>query len=85
MKFYRDDEYYQFKIVKINADKLTAIHSDPYGVLFYKNSSHHNSKNASFISSNSYKDFYLNDQYYGDENCFTKQSWRRFIKMQAFL
>ena len=34
MKFYRDDEYYQFKIVKINTDKLTAIYVDKHTLSF---------------------------------------------------
>ncbi len=26
-----------------------------------------------------------NGKYYGDQNDFTKKSWRKFVKIQAFL
>jgi hypothetical protein len=44
-----------------------------------------NNKNAAIIYCSSYKEFSLNDKKYGNENTFTKQSWRRFVKLQAFL
>ncbi len=53
--------------------------------MFYKNGMFHNAKNASNIILNRQKSFWLNNKYYGNENTFTKQSWRRFVKLQAFL
>ena len=54
-------------------------------VYFYKNGKYHNSKNAAIINYIGYKEFSLNDEYYGDEYDFTKQSWRRFVKLKFFL
>jgi hypothetical protein len=84
MKFYKDKVnkyYYWFKIIN---NKLTAIHYDR-STRFMKNGIFHNNKNAAIIYCSSYKEFSLNDKKYGNENTFTKQSWRRFVKLQAFL
>ncbi len=82
MKFYKDkNNYYWFKIRR---NKLTVIYHDNRCVFFYKNGKRHNSKNASFVDSNTLKVFRLNDKFYGDEKKFTKKSWRRFVKMQIF-
>jgi len=54
-------------------------------IVFYKNGMLHNAKNAAYNNNSGYKAFYLNGKYYGDLNDFTKKSWRRFVKMQAFL
>jgi hypothetical protein len=44
----------------------------------------HNYKNASYIFSD-YTEFHLNGTYYGDQDDFDKESWRKFAKLQAFL
>jgi hypothetical protein len=84
MKFYRDkynEYYYWFKIVN---NKLTAIHCDK-SIRFIKNGKYHNDKNLSFIRYDGYKQFCLNNKCYYSGNYFTKESWRRFVKLQAFL
>ena len=80
MKFYKEG-YWN----KIRINNLDAIYHDYYNVIFYKNGIISNSKNAAFIEINEYKEFYLNDKDYGDENSFTKKSWRKFAKLQVFL
>jgi hypothetical protein len=84
MKFYIDKKiiYYWDKILNNN---LTAIYDNSFAIRFYKNGKYHNSKNASYISNNGYKSFYLNGKYYGKLNKFTKQSWRKFVKLKVFL
>jgi hypothetical protein len=64
--------------------ELTAIHCEK-GVRFVKNGNFHNNKNAAFVTINRYKEFILNDKNYGNQDNFTKQTWRRFVKLQAFL
>ena len=44
---------------------------------------YHNNKNAASISFK-YKGFYLSGIHYGNNKDFTKQSWRKFAKLQAF-
>lgn len=51
---------------------------------FYKNGKQHNNKNASYIKYKKYKEFWLNGEFYGNKNNFTKKSWRRFVKMEIF-
>ena len=96
MKFYIDnndnDNLFFAKIIK---DKLTAIYTNIYikkknkkkifEIEFYKNGKKSNSKNAAYNDSYGYKAFCLNGKLYGDESDFIKESWRRFIKLQAFL
>jgi hypothetical protein len=82
MKFYKDKYSYGY-CDKIINNNLTIMYSNIY-IYFYKNGKNHNTKNAAFIS-NKYKEFRLNGKYYGNTNDFTKQSWRRFVKLQAFL
>ena len=83
MKFYNDkgNSYYWCIIFD---NKLTAIHSDYCGIRFFKNGLYHNTKNADYIDNYGYKDFSLNNKSYGDEDDFTKESWRRFVKLQVF-
>ena len=83
MKFYIDklNCYYWDKILN---NKLNAIYYN-YSIRFFLNGYYHNSKNASYISNNGYKAFYLNGKYYGKLNKFTKQSWRKFVKLKVFL
>jgi hypothetical protein len=90
MKFYVEKNKY-FYWREIYNNKLTAIYSY-YNclfkflyIIFLKNGEKHNCKNAAYISYDEYKQFVLNNEVYGSEKGFTKQSWRRFIKMQAFL
>jgi hypothetical protein len=85
MKFYKDDDYFGRYFDKIKVYKLTAICCNSISVNFYKNSKLHNTKNAAHIRFDGYKIFYLNHKLYCDSNNFTKQSWRRFIKLKAFL
>ena len=86
MKFYRDKSESDLCWNKILDDKLTCILLDSYEVItFYKSGELNNTKNASYNNNSGHKVFYLNDEYYGDLNDFTKKSWRRFVKLQAFL
>ena len=90
MKFYKDDDHFGCYFDKITVNKLTAIYHDYSGVMFFLNGENHNTKNAAYSSENEinekkYQQFRLNRNYYGDENNFTKESWRRFVKLRAFL
>ena len=86
MKFYRDNLKSDFYWQNILDNRLTVILLDYYNaVLFYKNGKENNTKNASYITKSGYKQFHLNGEYYGNRNNFTKQSWRKFVKMQVFL
>jgi hypothetical protein len=70
---------------KIKNNKLTSIYcSNFYYIQFFKNGLFNNDKNASYISGK-YKEFDLNNKYYGDQDKFTKKSWRKFVKLQVFL
>jgi hypothetical protein len=82
MKFYNgNNNLYYWSIISNN--QLTAIHYDSYRIRFFKNGKIHNNKNASFID-NIIKAFYLNGNFYGNNTDFTKESWRRFVKLQVF-
>lgn len=93
MKFYKDLKYKDIKYKKIIYTyydyivyaKLTAIYTCPFYVEFFKNGLRHNSKNASHIKDDYYKIFHLNSIFMGDSFKFTKQSWRKFVKLRAFL
>jgi hypothetical protein len=89
MKFYRDYYYHGFYFSKIESNKLTAVYyctdMNIINIIFFKNAKEHNNKNASFINHFKYKEFRLNNEFYGNYNDFTKHSWRRFTKLQAFL
>ncbi len=84
MKFYREKEAGVY-FSKIKDNKFSAIYSDSEFFQFFKNGKYHNIKNAASIYKISYKDFYLNGVIYGNESHFTKQSWRKFVKLKAFL
>ncbi len=85
MKFYKYINYNKYiNSTYIKTKKITCIYINRMIVYFYKNGMYHNSKNAAIIEV-LYKEFCLNEEYYGDEYNFTKQSWRRFVKMKAFL
>jgi hypothetical protein len=87
MKFYKDKKSYIYFNKSLD-NKLTAVyqHLDKYYfVHFFKNGKFHNSKNADYIDGNGFKDFSLNGKFYGRECDFTKESWRRFVKLQVFL
>ena len=87
MKFYSENKKYYDR--KIELLKLTAIYccynKTTLCVIFFKNGLPHNSKDGAYIDDNRYKAFYLNGKYYGNENSFTKELWRKFVKLQAFL
>ena len=87
MKFYKDKRFYYWN--KIEGNKLNAIHLDGCVsgcIRFLKSGELCNNKNAAYVQGISgYKSFYLDGKHYGDENDFTKQSWRKFFKLQAFL
>ncbi len=78
-------KFYINSYLKIKENKLTAIDFDYYYTRFFKNGVRNNNKNAAIIHILNYKQFYLNDKYYGNQNDLTRKSWRRFVKMQAFL
>jgi predicted phosphohydrolase len=86
MKFYKDkingNHSYWNKII---INKLNAIYCSSFSVHFYKNGMKHNTKNPAYIRFDRYKTFYLNDKSYGNQDKFTKKSWRKFIKLQVFL
>ena len=68
-------------------------------IIFKKDEMWHNEKDASYIGSmtkfwdsdkgklveNCHKLFYLNGKFYGTEKDFSKKSWRKFVKLKAFL
>ncbi len=80
MKFYKSKNLY-----KIGKFSLTAIYDNSSYVEFYKNGISHNSKNADYVNYKGYKSFSLNGKNYGNQTNFTKQSWRRFVRLQTFL
>ena len=85
MKFYKFvyEAYYLDRIKDYN---LTAIYrSSTSSIQFYKNGLLHNYKNAAYAFISKHRQFYLNGEFYGNKNDFTKQSWRKFCKLQAFL
>lgn len=88
MKFYRDkiNSYFWHKI---KDNKLTSVYQFKFDnnnecTHFFKNGVHTNAKNAAEIYFSGYKTFYYNGIYCGYEKIFTKQSWRKFIKLQVF-
>ena len=83
MKFYKNNNSFTDSTIRNN--KLTAIHQSYISIRFFKNGTFYNSKNAAYINFKGYKSFYLNDEFYGYEDNFTKNSWRKFCKMQVFL
>ena len=84
MKFYMDKNN-SFYYNKIKNNNLTCVYCDNIAVDFYKNGKYNNTKNAAYITYDGYKQFVLNNEVYGTEKDFTKQSWRKFAKLQAFL
>jgi hypothetical protein len=86
MKFYNDNKKYISYLNDIIINKLTCIYSTFYTITFYKNGIKHNDKNSAYINRlDELKIFYLNNKYYGSLKQFTKQSWRRFVKLKVFL
>jgi hypothetical protein len=90
MKFYKNNKKNNYK---------TYITQNLSEIIFTKEEMWHNEKDASYIGhttqlwdsdkgklvEHSFKLFYLNGKFYGNENDFTKKSWRRFVKMKVFL
>ena len=71
--------------MKYMIKKITAILSLSFAVLFYKNGERHNDKNGAHIGLNNFAGFWLNGFWHGYNTNFTKESWRKFVKLQAFL
>jgi hypothetical protein len=84
MKFYTEYKSSYYFWDKIANNKLSAVYYDVF-ISFFKNGKYHNNKHATNIYKRSFKDFYLNGEYYCNEYDFTKQSWRIFVKLKAFL
>ncbi len=89
MKFYVD-QHKAFYLYKIISKELTAIYNNLLilKIQFFKSGLINNEKNAAITSNVTgyiFKQFWLNNKSYGDENDFTKQSWRKFVKLQVFL
>jgi hypothetical protein len=95
MKFYKDNNDGDMSFwTKIQRNKLTAIYINVYisektnlnEVIFFENGKFHNNKNIAIINIYyEYKKFYFNGMFYGNEDDFTKKSWRKFVKLKAFL
>jgi hypothetical protein len=91
MKFYKDKDKDKGMIIihsSIIIDNMLDAIWSSYGtalIIFFKNGKAHNSKNAAYVRNSGYEEFYLNGICYGNQDDFTKKSWRRFAKMQAFL
>jgi hypothetical protein len=85
MKFYREKEISSYYFGKIKNNKFNAIYSKSEYIQFFKNGIYHNTKNADYIHNDGYKEFSLNGKFYGNQDKFTKESWRKFSKLQAFL
>mgnify|MGYP007069469517 CR=1 FL=1 len=84
MKFYIDK--FNSPYIKIINNKLTSVFMSFHKTtMFFKNGKYHNNKNAAIYYIDGIKDFRLNGKYYSNQNKFTKKSWRRFVKLQAFL
>jgi hypothetical protein len=84
MKFYRET-YRTNYLDLIIKNKLNAIYYHIFSVRFFKNGRIYNYKNAAVNWDDGYAEFYLNSKCYGNNTYFTKKSWRRFVKLQAFL
>jgi hypothetical protein len=85
MKFYAFNKRKNFYLAIIKNKKLTAIYSDSFAVDFFKDGLRSNCKEAAHIRSDRFKEYFFNEIYYGNSQYFTKKSWRRFIKLRAFL
>ncbi len=82
-------KFYKINYISNLDDKITAIFNtlninSLHCVRFIKNGKHHNPKNAAYISKYGSKQFCLNNMSYGCKNDFTKETWRRFVKLQVF-
>ena len=92
MKFYLD-QFKALNLSKIIVNKLTAIYVNLFTteMQFFKSGIVNNEKNAAQLFEIEYgyrygdKEFVLNGICYGCEDDFTKQTWRRFVKLKAFL
>lgn len=80
MKFYKCKNFN-----KILYFHLNCVYCNYSYVQFFKNGMLNNAKNASYVPYHAMKIFYLNGKCYGTEKQFTKQSWRKFVKLKAFL
>ena len=84
MKFYYD-KYSNYYINKVYDNKTTCVYMG-YSVEFFYKGMNHNIKNAA-ISEYYHigKAYYLYSKYYGNEDDFTKKTWRKFCKLKTFL
>jgi hypothetical protein len=90
MKFYKEYKNSYYYLDKVEYNKLDAIYfSGIENVLFFIEGKKHNNKNAALIHFSANKRFYLNGKLYGkvygNQIDFDKKSWRKFVKLQAFL
>jgi len=87
MKFYncKGNRNYLDKIEKYELTAIFYKTNKNFYIQFFKNGQYHNSKNADYIDSKGNRFFSLNYKFYGDEKTFTKHSWRKFVKLKAFL
>jgi hypothetical protein len=87
MKFYRDrdinNNYYHNKICDNNLSACY-LDSEDEEILFFNNGYIHNFKNAAYVTKG-FKSFYLNGYFCDTSWYFTKESWRRFVKLQVFI
>jgi hypothetical protein len=71
---------------KIFYGKKTCVYQIKFeAIAFYKNGILNNTKNAAIIYRNNLKSFYIDGVLFSANNKFTKQSWRKFVKLKAFL
>lgn len=86
MKFYLGKINTSY-LAKITTNKLCAIftHISFNVVTFFKKGEWHNTKNAAVFNKYGNKEFVLNNKSYGFDNSFDKKSWRKFVKLKAFL
>jgi hypothetical protein len=87
MKFYKNKQkkHNKYFVNFITISKLTTIYVENIGIYFFKNGKIHNTKNAAYINSSGYRMFYLNNKLYVYDQEFTKESWRKFVKLHTFL
>jgi hypothetical protein len=88
MKFYKYNDFNQ--LLKLVNNKFPFIYNyTKFYTAFYNDGAFHNIKNASYIQFDGIKYFCLNGilygAQYGAQSDYTKESWRRFTKLKAFL
>ncbi len=84
MKFYRYPPANKQKIIPFDQSNLI-YQNDLKQISFLRNNRYHNVKNAAFLTKSGCKEYYLDGKCYGNQEKLTKESWRRFVKLQLFL